>query len=320
MLSVVYIQQVRQQGRTRAYKIFIDGEAGTTGLEIREKLGPHKGVELVSIDPERRKDDGAKTELLASVDLAILCLPDEAAKQTAAIVESLGADGPRLVDASTAHRVAEGWTYGFPELADGQGATIARSPRVSNPGCYATGAIALLRPLVDAGLIPGDFPLTINAVSGYSGGGRQMIEAYETHKAPLFETYGLNLEHKHVPEIVKWSGLQARPVFVPSVGNFRQGMLVQIPLQLDALPGKPAAADLEAAFKKRYAGQKYVRCVHPSDSGRIDALALVGTNDLEVMVYASETRRQAVLIARLDNLGKGASGAAVQNVELMLGL
>jgi len=180
-------------------RIFIDGEAGTTGLEIRERLGPHKGVELVSIDPERRKDAGVKTELLASVDLAILCLPDEASRETAAIVESLGADGPRLLDASTAHRVAEGWTYGFPELAAGQGDAIKRARKVSNPGCYATGAIALLRPLVDAGLIPADWPLTINAVSGYSGGGRQMIEAYETHKAPLFETYGLGLEHKHVP-------------------------------------------------------------------------------------------------------------------------
>jgi len=301
-------------------RIFIDGEAGTTGLEIREKLGPHKGVELVSIDPERRKDAGAKTELLASVDLAILCLPDEASRETAAIVESLGADGPRLLDASTAHRVADGWTYGFPELAAGQGEAIKRARKVSNPGCYATGAIALLRPLVDAGLIPADWPLTVNAVSGYSGGGRQMIEAYETHKAPLFETYGLGLEHKHVPEIVKWSGLKTRPLFVPSVGNFRQGMLVNAPLQLDALPGKPKAADLEAALSKHYAGQRYVRVVRPDASGRLDALALNGTNDLELMVYANENRRQAVLIARLDNLGKGASGAAVQNVELMLGL
>ena len=301
-------------------RIFIDGEAGTTGLEIREKLGPHTGVELVSIDPERRKDSGAKTELLASVDLAILCLPDDASRETAAIVESLGADGPRLLDASTAHRTADGWTYGFPELTAGQGDAVKRARKVSNPGCYATGAIALLRPLVDAGLIPADFPLTINAVSGYSGGGRQMIEAYETHKAPLFEQYGLGLEHKHIPEIVKWSALTVRPLFVPSVGNFRQGMLVNVPLHLDALPGKPKAADLETALSKHYAGQRYVRVVHPNSSGRIDALALNGTNNLELMVYASETRRQAVLVARLDNLGKGASGAAVQNTELMLGL
>ena len=301
-------------------RIFIDGEAGTTGLEIREKLGPHTGVELVSIDPERRKDAGAKTELLASVDLAILCLPDDAARETAEIVESLGADGPRLLDASTAHRTAEGWTYGFAELAAGQGDAIKRARKVSNPGCYATGAISLLRPLVDAGLIPADFPLTINAISGYSGGGRQMIEAYETHKAPLFEEYGLGLEHKHVPEIVKWSALTARPLFVPAVGNFRQGMLVNVPLHLDALPGKPKAADLEAALSKHYAGQRYVRVVKPDGSGRLDALALNGTNDLELMVYGNENRRQAVLVARLDNLGKGASGAAVQNCELLLGL
>ncbi len=301
-------------------RIFIDGEAGTTGLEIREKLGPHKGVELVSIDPERRKDAGAKTELLASVDLAILCLPDDAARETADIVESLGSDGPRLLDASTAHRVADGWTYGFAELTAGQGEAIKAARYVSNPGCYATGAIAALRPLVDAGLIPAGFPLTVNAVSGYSGGGRQMIEAYETHKAPLFEEYGLGLEHKHVPEIVKWSGLTARPLFVPAVGNFRQGMLVNVPLHLDALPGKPKAGDLEAALSKHYAGQRYVRVIHPDNSGRLDPLALNGTNNLELTVYANENRRQAVLVARLDNLGKGASGAAVQNTELMLGL
>ncbi|MFT4096743.1 MAG: N-acetyl-gamma-glutamyl-phosphate reductase [Rhodoblastus sp.] len=301
-------------------RIFIDGEAGTTGLEIREKLGPHKGVELVSIDIERRKDAGAKTELLASVDLAILCLPDDAARETADIVESLGSDGPRLLDASTAHRVADGWTYGFAELIAGQGDAIRAARNVSNPGCYATGAIAALRPLVDAGLIPAAFPLTINAVSGYSGGGRQMIEAYETHKAPLFEEYGLGLEHKHVPEIVKWSGLSARPLFVPAVGNFRQGMLVNIPLHLDALPGKPKAVDLETVLSNHYAGQRYVRVIHPDASGRLDALALNGTNNLELMIYANENRRQAVLVARLDNLGKGASGAAVQNCELMLGL
>ncbi len=303
-----------------AFKIFIDGEAGTTGLEIREKLIGHKQVELVSIDPERRKDIGAKTELLASVAVAILCLPDDGARETASVVESLGADGPRLLDASTAHRVADGWTYGFPELCAGQADAVAKARRVSNPGCYATGAIALLRPAVDAGLLPADSALTINAVSGYSGGGRQMIEAYETHKAPLFEIYGLGLEHKHIPEIVRWSNLKTRPIFVPSVGNFRQGMLVCVPLHLDALPGKPKAADFEAALAAHYRGARYVRVAPADASGRLDALALNHTNILDLHVYANETRRQALLVARLDNLGKGASGAAVQNLELMLGL
>ncbi len=302
-----------------AFKVFIDGEAGTTGLEIREKLIGHKEIELVSIDPARRKDMGAKTELLAAVDVAVLCLPDEAARETADVVASLGDAGPRLLDASTAHRVADGWTYGFPELAPGQAEAVAGARRVSNPGCYATGAIALLRPAIDANLIPADFPLTINAVSGYSGGGRQMIEAYETHKAPLFEIYGLGLEHKHIPEIMRWSNLRARPIFVPSVGNFRQGMLVCAPLHLDALPAKPKGADFEAAFRAHYKGARYVTVAPVDASGRLDALALNQTNALDLHVYVNEARRQALLVARLDNLGKGASGAAVQNLELMLG-
>lgn len=299
-------------------KVFIDGEAGTTGLEIREKLIDHASIELVSIDPERRKDLGAKTELLASVDIAVLCLPDDAARDTAAIVESLGVQGPRLLDASTAHRVAEGWIYGFPELAPDQEIAIAEARRVSNPGCYATGAIAMLRPLVAAGLVPPEKALSINAVSGYSGGGRQMIEAYEAHQAPLFEEYALGLEHKHISEIVRWSELAARPIFTPAVGNFRQGMLVNLPLHLDLLPGKPKAEDLETALRDYYVGKRHVRVVAPEAGGRIDALALNGTNDLDIRVFANEARRQAVVVARLDNLGKGASGAAVQNLELMV--
>jgi len=300
-------------------KIFIDGEAGTTGLGIRARLEAMPQIALVSIAPDARKDPQAKAAILREVDLAILCLPDDAAREAAALAASLGEDAPRLLDASTAHRVAEGWVYGFPELAGGQGQAIAQAQRVANPGCYATGAIALLRPLIDAGLVPDDFPITINAVSGYSGGGKSMISAYESGKAPAFELYALDLEHKHVPEIMAYGKLRARPIFVPSVGNFAQGMLVSIPLFLDALPGKPKGSDLEAALGRHYGAGPYVR-VAPAKEMRLEAESLNGSNDLELRVYANEARRQAVLVAKLDNLGKGASGAAVQNLALMLGL
>ena len=303
-------------------RIFIDGEAGTTGLEIRERLAGMRGIELRSIAPERRKDASARAELMREVDLVVLCLPDDAAKEAVALADGMGAAAPRIVDASTAHRVDAAWTYGFAELSAEQSKAIATARRVSNPGCYPTGAVALLRPLVDAGLMPADYAVTVNAVSGYSGGGKSMIAAYEVEKtAPAFELYGLGLEHKHVPEIQKYAALTRRPIFVPSVGNFRQGMLVSVPLHLDTLPGKPKVADLEATLRQHYLGSAQVSVLDAATlKGRIAAETLAGRDEMQLAVFGNEKLRQAVLVARLDNLGKGASGAAVQNIRLMLGL
>jgi N-acetyl-gamma-glutamyl-phosphate reductase len=300
--------------------VFIDGEAGTTGLEIRERLTALGALELRSLPAERRKDPRARREIMAEVDAAVLCLPDDAARDAVMLVERLGNAAPRILDASTAHRVAPGWVYGFPEMVPGQAERITSAQKVANPGCYPTGAIALIRPLVDAGMMPPDYPVTINAASGYSGGGRSMVEAHERDGGPAFELYGLGLEHKHVPEIELYCGLSRRPIFVPSVGHFRKGMLVSVPLHLDTLTGHPSGADLRSLLEARYTGCAHVRVASGETSGRLEPEALNGSNMLELFVYANEERRQAVLVARLDNLGKGASGAAVQNLCLMLGI
>jgi N-acetyl-gamma-glutamyl-phosphate reductase len=302
--------------------VFVDGASGTTGLGIAERLRLQSDIAVRAIAEEKRKDPGAKKALMEEVDLVILCLPDDAAKETVTLVDSMGAKAPKVLDASTAFRVAPDWTYGFAELTPDQADKIKAAKKVSNPGCYPTGGVALLRPLVDAGLVPADYPVTINAVSGYSGGGKTMIQSFEDCSAPSFELYGLGFEHKHLPETQLYSKLTRRPIFVPSVGNYRQGMLVSVPLHLDTLPGKPSGADLHAALAKRYAGSKYVS-VMPLDAvkgGKLEPEALNETNMLELYVFASEKHGQAVLVARLDNLGKGASGAAVQNMRLMLGL
>jgi N-acetyl-gamma-glutamyl-phosphate reductase len=310
---------------SKAAKIFIDGAAGTTGLEIRERLAGRPELSLVALGEAERKDARARKAALNDADLVILCLPDEAAREAVSLIDN---PDVRVIDASSAHRVTEGWTFGFPEMeADGY-ARIAAAKRVSNPGCWSTGFLAMVCPLVRAGLVPADFPLTANGVSGYSGGGKAMVAEFEDKKAADYtETvtriYGLNLQHKHIPEMQKHSGLAHPPLFEPSIGRFYRGMLVEVPLQLWALPGKPSARDLHAALDKAYPDRPLVKVASLEDAAAVkslDAEILAGSNGLTIYVFANEKTAQARLVAAFDNLGKGASGAAVQNLNIMLGL
>jgi len=306
-------------------KVFIDGEVGTTGLQIRERLIGRTDLQLISIDPDKRKDPVARAGMLNSAAAVILCLPDEASKEAVSLIEN---PDVKVIDASTAYRTAPDWAYGFAELDGEQRGKIAAATRISNPGCYATGAIALTRPLVSAGILPADLPLSFNAVSGYSGGGKAMIAEFEDEAAENFtkapyRIYAMGLSHKHVPEIQKHGGLLTRPIFTPAVGRYAQGMLVELPLHLASLSDGRSLHDIHGAFAAHYKGEAFVEVASLDECKvltTLDPEGLNGTNRLKIFVFGSDTSGQARLVALLDNLGKGASGAAVQNLNLALGL
>jgi N-acetyl-gamma-glutamyl-phosphate reductase len=296
--------------------VFIDGAVGTTGLEIRERLAGRADIIVIALDEGRRKDAGARAEALNSADFVILCLPDDAAREAVGLIDN---PHTRVIDASTAHRVADGWTYGFPELEPGQTAAIAEAMRVSNPGCYPTGFLALIRPLVRAGLVPVDWPITVNAVSGYSGGGKSMIAEFEgANPPPAARAYALGLAHKHVPEMQKHARIEHAPIFVPSVANTYRGMIVEVPLPLHLFVRRPTAASCEAALREAYRESPLVRVVD-ADVATIAIEDDAGTDRLTLRVFGNPDTGQARLIATLDNLGKGAAGAAVQNLNIMAG-
>ena len=299
--------------------VFIDGDQGTTGLQIHQRLHGRDDLRLVTLPPEHRKDAQRRAEAINASDIAILCLPDEAAKEAVASIEN---PAVRVVDASSAHRTHPDWTYGFAQISAQQKQAIIHAKRVSNPGCYPTGAIGLLHPLLEAGLLPRDYPTSIHAVSGYSGKGRAGVDEYEgpdAAKAPAFQLYGLGLAHKHVPEIQQYSGLSERPLFSPAYGAFRQGIVLTIPLQLRLLAAGVDAQRLHACLTEHYADADCVQVMPLQDSKAmavLDPQALNGTDDLRLMVF--ENAGQVMLAAVFDNLGKGAAGAAVQNLDLLL--
>ena len=305
-------------------KVFIDGASGTTGLEIRDRLAKRRELELVVLDDARRKEASARSDALNSADVVILCLPDDAAREAVALIAN---PKVRVIDPSTAHRVASGWVFGFPELELTRREELRQANRVTNPGCYSTGFLAIVRPLVRAGLLPADWPVLCNAVSGYSGGGKSMIAEFEDAKAAnytreVFRTYGLGLEHKHVDEMQLHAGLKQRPLFAPSVGRFYRGMLVEIPLALSALPGRPSAKQIHGALARAYRGERLIEVASLDEAAAkktLDAEELKDTNRLKLYVFGNEARGQARIVAVLDNLGKGAAGACVQNLNVMMG-